>query len=73
MSVKDLAKKYLVTAEETAETLNFSVLNRKLTALSTIVNDLKKAAQAKESSLVIEELRNLGDIFKTTIEELKLK
>ena len=73
MSVKDLAKKYLVTAEETAETLNFSVLNRKLTALSTLVNDLKKAAQAKESSLVIEELRNLGDIFKTTIEELKLK
>ena len=71
--LKKLAKKYGVLAAEEAETVNFSVLNRKLTSFSVILNDLKKAAQAKESSLVIDEVRNLGELFKTLLEELKSK
>lgn len=71
MLVKQLAKKYGVVAEDTAETVNYAALNRKLTSLSVIFNDLKKAVQAKKSSLVIDEIRNLGEIFKTLLEELK--
>lgn len=74
MLVKNLAKKYAVTAADAAEeTVDFATLNRKITSLSVILNDLKKAAHAKESSLVIDEVRNLGEIFKTLLEELKSK
>ena len=69
MLVKNLAKKYGVLAAEDTKSVDFTVLNRKLTSLSVIFNDLKKAAQAKESNLVIDEIRNLGEIFKTMVEE----
>jgi len=73
MSVRDLAKKYGVVAEDKTETVDFPTLARKITSLSVILNDLKKAARAKEANLVMDEIRNLGEIFKTLLEELKPK
>jgi len=52
--------------------LNFGVLNRKLTTLSVILNDLKKAAQQQEEGQAITEIKNLSDAFTSLMHDLQL-
>jgi hypothetical protein len=71
MYLKKIEGHYGVEAT-TPHALNFGVLTRKLTTLSVILTDLKKAAQQKEEDQALTEIKNLKDAFSSLIHDLQV-
>jgi len=56
-----------------ASSLNFGILNRKLTSFDVVLEDLKKATRSKEESKAREEIENLKEVLMSMYKELKLQ